>query len=49
MSGLPFEYPTDSDRQLAEKAALGKPEWPAPGSVFIEGDVGVVLLPKGAK
>ena len=49
VSGLPFEYPTDSDRQLAEKAALGKPEWPAPRSVFIEGDVGVVLLPKGEK
>jgi hypothetical protein len=47
VSGLPFEYPTDSDRRLAEKTALGKPEWPAPGSVYIEGDVGVVVLPKG--
>lgn len=49
VSGLPFEYPSDSDRQLAEKAALGKPEWPLPGSVFIEGDLGVVILPKGDK
>jgi hypothetical protein len=46
VSGIPFEYPTDDDRELAEKAAVGKPEWPAPGSVFIEGDVGVVVLPK---
>ena len=49
VSGLPFEYPSDSDRHLAEKAALGKQEWPLPGSVFIEGDVGVVVLPKGEK
>jgi hypothetical protein len=49
VSGIPFEYPTDADRELAERAAIGKPEWPAPGSVFIEGDVGVVVLPKGEK
>jgi hypothetical protein len=46
VSGIPFEYPTEKDRELAEQVAVGKPEWPSPGSVFIEGDVGVVVLPK---
>lgn len=45
VSGITFEYPTDADRDLAEQLAVGKPEWPAPGSVFIKGDVGVVVLP----
>jgi hypothetical protein len=49
VSGIPFEYPTEKDREFAESLAVDKPEWPAPGSVFIEGDVGVVLLPKGEK
>lgn len=46
VSGIPFAYPSDADRKLAEKAAEGRPEWPAPGSAFIEGDVGVVVLPQ---
>ena len=46
VSGTPFEYPSDADRELAEQVAVGKPEWPAAGSVFIEGDMGVVVLPK---
>lgn len=49
VSGIPFEYPTDAERELAERAAIGKPEWPASGAVFIEGDMGVVVLPKGEK
>jgi hypothetical protein len=46
VSGLPYEYPSDADRDLAERVATGKPEWPRSGSVFIEGDVGVVVLPR---
>jgi hypothetical protein len=49
VSGIPFEYPTDTDRKMAERVGIGKPEWPAPGAVFIEGDLGVVVLPKGEK
>jgi hypothetical protein len=49
VSGTPFTLPTEDDRKLAENLAQVKPEWPAPGSVFIEGDVGVVVLPKREK
>jgi len=49
VSGIPFEWPTPADYEIAESAAIGKPEWPAPGSVFIEGDVGVVVLPRPEK
>ena len=49
VSGIPFEYPTDADRELAERAAIGKPEWPVSGAVFIDGDVGVVVLPRKEK
>jgi len=46
VSGTPFAPPTEDDRKLAENLAEAKPEWPALGSVFIEGDVGVVVLPR---
>ena len=49
VSGLKLEFPSTPDREIAKNAAVGKPEWPAPRSVFIEGDVGVVVLPKGEK
>ena len=49
VSGTPFTPPTQDDRKLAENLAQVKPEWPAPGSVFIEGDVGVVVLPRREK
>jgi hypothetical protein len=45
VSGIPFEYPNNADRELAEQASEGRPVWPALGSVFIEGDLGVVVLP----
>jgi hypothetical protein len=31
VSGIPFEYATDADRELAEQLAVGKPEWPCTG------------------
>lgn len=46
VSGWLFLPPTEHDRQRAEKAAAGKPPWPLAGSVFIEGDIGVVVLPQ---
>jgi hypothetical protein len=49
VSGTPFTPPTEDDRKLAENLAQVKPEWPAPGSVFIERDVGVVVLPRREK
>lgn len=45
VSGIAFEYPNDADRQKAERAAAGKPQWPLPGSVFVVGDIGVVVMP----
>ncbi|MCX6972899.1 MAG: hypothetical protein NTZ94_01150 [Verrucomicrobia bacterium] len=46
VSSWPFEAPTENDRQLAKKIAQGRPVWPLAGSVFIEGDIGVVVLPQ---
>ena len=46
VSGWPFQAPTENDRELAIEASAGKPQWPLNGSVFIEGDIGVVVLPK---
>jgi hypothetical protein len=46
VSGMPFVKPTDDDRLLAGKAAQGKPAWPLPGSVFVYGDIGVVVMPR---
>jgi hypothetical protein len=46
VSGWPFEAPTENDRQLAKKIAQGRPVWPLADSVFIEGDIGVVVLPQ---
>lgn len=45
VSGWPFRAPTDSERKSAFKAAEGKPQWPMAGSVFIQGDIGVIVLP----
>jgi hypothetical protein len=46
VSSWPFEAPTENDRQLAKKIAQGRPVWPLADSVFIEGDIGVVVLPQ---
>jgi hypothetical protein len=49
VSGWPFQAPTENDRQLAIEAAAGKPQWPLLGSVFIEGDIGIVVMPQVEK
>jgi hypothetical protein len=48
-SGWPFQAPTENDRESAIAAAAGKPQWPLLGSVFIEGDIGIVVMPQVEK
>jgi hypothetical protein len=43
-----FPLPSATDERLAKERAAGKPAWPAPGSVFIDGDVGIVVLGESA-
>jgi hypothetical protein len=43
-TGVEFELPKESDFERGEELALGKPIWPREGSVFIEGDLGVVVV-----
>jgi hypothetical protein len=43
-TGVEFELPKESDFERGEELALGKPVWPREGSVFIVGDLGVVVV-----
>ena len=36
--------PTDEERAAAEKNAIGRPLWPAPGSVYLAGNTIVVVM-----
>lgn len=36
--------PTDEERAAAEKNAIGRPLWPAPGSVYLDGNTIVVVM-----
>jgi len=45
-SGWKIQDSGPEDRAKAQQAAIGKPVWPQPGSVFIVGDIGVVAMPK---
>jgi hypothetical protein len=44
VSGLKLKPPTIRDQELAKSVAEGKPNWPVQGSVFIHGDIGVVVM-----
>jgi hypothetical protein len=43
-SGQPFRPPSDADRSRALALAVNRPAWPSPGSVAVDGDVGLVVL-----
>jgi hypothetical protein len=43
-SGQMFASPSSSDQEKAMRLSAKLPPWPAPGSVAVEGDVGVVVL-----
>ena len=36
--------PTEAERSKAEAGAVGRPVWPAPGAVYLDGDSVVVVL-----
>jgi hypothetical protein len=43
-SGQMFANPSSSDQEKAKRLSAKLPPWPAPGSVAVEGDIGVVVL-----
>jgi len=48
-SGRVFANPSSSDQEMAKRLSANLPAWPAPGSVAVDGDVGVVVLSAEAK
>jgi len=48
-SGQVFASPSSSDQEKAMRLSAKLPPWPAPGSIAVEGDVGVVVLSDEAK
>jgi hypothetical protein len=48
-SGRVFAIPSSSDQEMAKRLSANLPAWPAPGSVAVDGDVGVVVLSAEAK
>ncbi|MEB3243189.1 MAG: hypothetical protein VKO44_06085, partial [Cyanobacteriota bacterium] len=43
-TGQTFSQPTPADQHKAASLALNRPAWPAPGSVVVEGDLGLIVL-----
>ena len=43
-SGQSFTPPTEADRAKAGIVAANRPAWPTPGSIAVDGDVGVIVL-----
>lgn len=43
-SGQPFSPPSEADRAKALDLAANRPAWPSPGSVAVDGDVGLIVL-----
>jgi hypothetical protein len=48
-SGQAFASPSSTDQAKATRLSANLPSWPAPGSVAVEGDLGVIVLSSKAR